>query len=65
MARDFRTIEAKDRFLSAPDTRGRIADIIAGILRDIKQTGRRSRPWPCAFWLEGFAFRGPGSGVRG
>ena len=40
MARDFRTIETKDRFLSAPDTRGRIADIIAGILRDIKQTGR-------------------------
>jgi hypothetical protein len=40
VARDFRTIETKDRFLSAPDTRGRIADIIAGILRDIKQTGR-------------------------
>ena len=40
VARDFRRIEAEHRFLSCPDTRGRIEDIIAGILCDIKQTGR-------------------------
>ena len=40
VARDFRRIEAEHRFLSCPDTRGRIQDIIGGILCDIKQTGR-------------------------
>jgi len=39
VAMDFRTIEINHRFLSARETRGRIEEIIAGILDDILRTG--------------------------
>ena len=39
VAKYFRTIEDNHCFLSAPETRGRIEEIITGIFNDIKSTG--------------------------
>jgi hypothetical protein len=44
VAKDFRTIETNHRFLSSHETRGRIEEIICGILNDINQTGKLHMP---------------------